>query len=125
MASDPPCSKSPRCQSAFSKLQDVAKEREHVRYDVSDENAAKYRRYYLVQSRIDKMEAAGEAAVTPDIDEKEFISREIEANLSRLKAAGSKVYYRKTQYVNAQIEDAMAAKRAKTAVASSASDETS
>ena len=125
MASDPPCGTSPRCQSTRSKLQDVAKERESVRFDVGDENAMLYRRYYVVQSRMDKMEAAGIPPVAHDIDDKESISQEIEANLMKLTAASRKVYYRRCLFVNAQVEEALAATRAKIAVTSSASDETS
>ena len=125
MASDPPCSSSPRCQSTRSKLQDVAKERESVRCDVGDENAMLYRRYYVVQSRMDKMEAAGIPPVAHDIDDKELIAQEIEANLMKLTAASRKVYYEKCLSVNAQLEEQVLAKRAKTAETASASDDTS
>ena len=125
MASNPPCGSSPRCQSTRSKLQDVAKERESVRADVRDENAILYRRYYIVQSRMDKMDAAGLPPVAQDIVDKELLAQEIEANLMKLTAASRKVYYRKCLFVNAQLEEAVCAKRAKTAVTSSASDETS
>ena len=78
-----------------------------------------------MQSRIDKMDTAGLPPVAQDIVDKELLASKIKANLLKLTSASRKVYYRKCVFVDAQLEEAVRVKRAKTAVTSSASDEAS